>query len=364
MYSTRIKKFQKFIKKENLDGFIVSPLAVDVVGPYNIRYLCGFSGDTGLLIVTLKTAYLLCDSRFHEQARKEVRGARVIATESYPVTALKELTQFQGRNIRYGFEPENLTFGQLDLIKQNLGDVLMVPVDGAVEYLSIIKDKFEVELIQKAIDITDTAFERILGYLKPGLRENEVCAELEYQMKMLGSTKPAFDTIIASGYRSALPHGLASQKKLASGDFVTFDFGATYKGYVADMTRTVVVGKATDRQKKVYNAVLKAQKAAIRKVKPGVSCKSIDTTARNSIEKAGYKKYFNHGTGHGIGIYIHVKPSLSSRSNDVLKKGMVVTVEPGIYIPGWGGVRIEDDILVTAMGSKVLNSSPKKLLEV
>jgi len=364
MYKERIKKFQAILKKENLDGFIVGPLAVDIVGPYNIRYLCGFSGDTGLLIVTLKSAYLLCDGRFHEQARKEVKGARVMPTKTQPAIELKALTQFHGRNLRYGYEPENLTCGQLQIIRQNLEGVIMIPVEGAVESLSVIKDKIEVELIQKAIDITDTAFDRILGYLKPGLRENEVCAELEYQMKMLGSPKPAFDTIIASGYRSALPHGVASNKKIAKGDFVTFDFGASYRGYVADMTRTVVVGKATSRQKKVYNAVLRAQMAAIRKVKAGVSGKAVDAAARNSIDRAGYKRYFNHGTGHGIGIYIHCRPYLGTRSADILKRGMVITVEPGIYIPGWGGVRIEDDVLVTNKSGRVMNSSPKKLLEV
>jgi Xaa-Pro aminopeptidase len=364
MYKERIKKFQALLKKENLDGFIVGPLAVDIVGPFNIRYLCGFSGDTGLLIISQKAAHLLCDGRFHEQARKEVKGAKVIATKTQPAIELKELTQFHGKNLKYGYEPENLTCAQLQQIRQNLPGAITIPVEGAVELLSVIKDSTEVGLIQKAIDITDAAFDRILGYLKPGLRENEVCAELEYQMKMLGSTKPAFDTIIASGYRSALPHGLASDKKIAKGDFVTFDFGASYKGYVADMTRTVVIGKATSRQKKVYNAVLKAQMAGIRKVKAGVSGKAVDNAARNSIKKAGYQKYFNHGTGHGIGIYIHCRPYLGARSTDILKRGMVITVEPGIYIPGWGGVRIEDDVLVTIKGSKVMNSSPKKLLEL
>jgi len=364
MYKERIKKFQLFLKKENLDGFIIGPMALDAIGPFNVRYLCGFSGDTGMLIVTQKAAYMLCDGRFHEQARKEVKGAKVVPTTSLPAHSLKDLTQFHGKNLRYGYEPEFINYTQLEMIRKNLKDALLIPVEGAVELLSIIKDKTEIGLIQKAVDITDTAFDRILGYIKPGLRENEVCAELEYQMKMLGSPKPAFDTIIASGYRSALPHGLASEKKIAKGDFVTFDFGASYKGYVADMTRTVVIGKATSRQKKVYNAVLKAQMAGIRKVKAGAAAKTVDTAARGSIAKSGYKKYFTHGTGHGIGTYIHCKPYVGTRSTEILKSGMVLTVEPGIYIPGWGGVRIEDDVVVTNKGGKVMNSSPKKLLEL
>jgi Xaa-Pro aminopeptidase len=183
-------------------------------------------------------------------------------------------------------------------------------------------------------------------------------------MKMLGAEKPAFDTIVASGYRSALPHGVASEKKIAKGDFVTFDFGAWYKGYVADITRTVVMGKATVRQKKIYNTVLRANQAAIRKVKSGVSGFDVDKAARSVIKRAGYSKYFGHGTGHGIGIYVHVGPNAGPRSKDILKRGMVVTIEPGIYIPKWGGVRIEDDVLVTNTGSRVLTSAPKKLLEL
>ncbi|UCD93543.1 MAG: aminopeptidase P family protein [Candidatus Zixiibacteriota bacterium] len=364
MYRSRIKKFQEYLKRENLDAFIICSIAGDIYPSFNIRYLCGFSGDTGVLIINTRAAYLLCDSRFHEQARKEVRGAKVVPTRTHPLTALKDITQFRGRNLKYGFESEFLTCNERRRLKEYLGDVLLIPTIGVVSELSVIKDKTEVALIQKAADISDTAFERILGYLKPGLREIEVCAELEYQMKMLGSSNPAFATIVASGYRSALPHGLASEKKIARGDFVTFDFGACYKGYVSDITRTVVMGKAISRQKKIYNVVLRSQMAGIRKVRSGVSGKAVDVAARKVIDKAGYKKYFGHGTGHGIGIYFHVAPSAGPRSTDVLKRGMVLTVEPGIYIPGWGGVRIEDDVLVTNTGGKVLNKAPKNLLEV
>lgn len=364
MYRKRIKMFQKYLESENLDGFILSSIAGDIYRPFNIRYLCGFSGDTGALIVTRKSAYLLCDSRFYEEAKKEVKGAQVILTKGLPFNELKELTQFHGKHETYGYESEFLTCSELKTLQENLGDVLLIPTTGVVGLFSTVKDKIEIDLIQKAVDIADTAFERILGYLKPGLRELEVCAELEYQMKMLGADKPAFDTILASGYRSAFPHGVASAKKIARGDFVTFDFGASYRGYISDVTRTVVIGKATSRQRKVYETVLRAQLAGIRKVKSGVAGKAVDAAARRIINKAGYKKYFRHGTGHGIGIYVHVKPSAGPKSTDTLKRGMVITVEPGIYIPNWGGVRIEDDVLVTNTGGKVLNKAPKNLLEV
>nr|MBN2277134.1 aminopeptidase P family protein [candidate division Zixibacteria bacterium] len=357
MYSRRIKKFQQFMKKENLDGFVINRMV-------NIRYLCGFSGDTGLLVILTGQAFLLCDSRFYTMARKEVKGARVYLTKSLPLNELKDMDRFQIKNYRFGYESDYLSCSQLKTLQENLPAALLVPMTDSVEFLSIIKDKGEIELIQAAVDIADTAFDRILGYLKPGQRELEVAAELEYQMKMMGSNKPAFDTIVASGFRSAMPHGVASDKKIRKGDFVTFDFGAEYKGYVSDMTRTVIMGKATARQKKIYNLVLRAQRAGIKKVKPGVECRAVDTAARKVIDRAGFKKNFGHGTGHGIGIYVHVKPNVGPRSTDTLKKGMIITVEPGVYIPEWGGVRIEDDVLVTGRGGKVMNQAPKKLLEL
>ncbi|RKX19238.1 MAG: Xaa-Pro dipeptidase [Candidatus Zixiibacteriota bacterium] len=362
MSRERIKKFQAWIKKENLDGFIIRRHE-------SMRYLCGFSGGSpvepdGLLIIRQKSADFITDFRYYEQARKELKGARLIKGKKESIASLKNETKFQGKNLKYGYESDYLTCYDRKRLQEGLGDSILLPYDGAVEMLSIIKDKSEVDMIQKAVDIGDAAFDRILGYVKPGLREREVCAELEYQMMMLGSEKPAFETILASGFRSALPHGSASNKKIARGDFVTFDFGATFGGYVSDMTRTVVMGKATARQKKVYETVRRAQLAGIRKVKSGISGKAVDAAARKIVDKAGYKRYFRHGTGHGIGLYVHSRPSAGPLSKDILKRGMVLTVEPGIYFPGWGGVRIEDDVLVTNTGCRVLNSAPKKLLEL
>jgi Xaa-Pro aminopeptidase len=357
MYKKRIANIQKYLEKENLDGVIINRLI-------HIRYLCGFTGSAGLLVIRPRKAYFLTDFRYKDQSAKQVKGAQVIITKGDTISALKELKQFHGKNLKYGYESDYLICNDLSRIQSGLGNALLLPTLGVVEQSSVIKDSEEISYIQKAVDITDIAFERILNYLRPGLREREVCAELEYQMMTLGAEKPAFETIVASGYRSALPHGVASDKKIARGDFVTFDFGASYNGYVADMTRTVVVGKATPRQKRIYHIVLKAQLAAIKKVKEGMECKLVDKAARDIIDKAGYKKNFGHGTGHGIGVFVHSKPNFSHNSTDILKKGMVVTVEPGIYITGWGGVRIEDDVLVTTTGCRILNKSPKKLLEV
>ncbi len=362
MSQLRIKKFRKYLKQENLDAFIVSRHA-------SIQYLSGFTGGThispdGILVVTQRGAELLTDSRYWEQARMELKGVRLIRVKGESLTGLKDQKEYQGKNLRIGFESDYLTDYNFNRMKQYLPGALFVATTGAVENLSVIKDASEIACLKRAAEITDAAFARILGYLKPGLRENEVCAELEYQMKVLGADQLAFESIVASGYRSALPHGTASEKKIKAGEFVTFDFGACYKGYTADMTRTVIVGKASARQKKFYNIVLKAQKAAIARVRHGIEAKLVDAAARNIINKAGYGDNFGHGTGHGLGLYIHSRPSVSPKSTDILKRGMVITIEPGIYLAGWGGVRIEDDVVVTSNGGRILNRSPKNLLEI
>jgi len=362
MIKKRLTNFQSFMKKENLDAFILSRHA-------SIRYLSGFTGGShispdALLVVTPKKAKLLTDSRYWEQAAKDLKGIRLEKVKGAAVTGLEGLKDLSEKNIRIGFEGEFISYTSFEQIRKLLPNALFIPATRAVEEFSAVKDKDELKAIEKAAEIADIAFDRILGYIKPGLREIEVAAELEYQMKMLGSVQPAFETIVASGWRSALPHGIASTKKIAKGDFVTFDFGAIYDGYCCDTTRTVVIGKANAKQKKIYNIVLKAQKAGIRKIISGVEAAKVDAAARKIIDNAGYGKNFGHGLGHGIGLYVHSAPGLGPKSKDTLKRGMVVTVEPGIYIPKWGGVRIEDDVVVTTRGGRILNSSPKNLLEL
>ncbi len=353
----RIGEIKKLLKKENLDGVVVNHLD-------HIRYLTGFTGSAGLLVISGKGSQFLTDFRYKDQAAKEVSGAKVSIVKADPMLALKDFTQKNTKNLKYGFNEDYLTVGAKKRLQGSMPDALLVKAASIFTELGWVKDKEEIKFISKAADIADIAYERILNMIEPGIREKDLAAELEYQMIMLGSEKPAFETIVASGYRSALPHGIASGKKIKKGDFITFDFGATVHGYVSDMTRTVVVGKATSRQKKIYNLVLKAQKAGVRKIKAGVLGKKVDEACRSIITKAGYGSNFGHGTGHGIGYYVHVGPRLSAISEDKLKPNNVITVEPGIYISGWGGVRIEDDVLVTKTGGKVLNKSTKKLLEL
>jgi len=357
MSASRINAFRKALQSENLDGYIVNDLS-------QIRYLTGFSGSAGLLVVGRGGADFLTDSRYTVQARQQVKGARVHTIKGAAIAALKDYPKFNVRNRRFGYSGEAVTVAGLALVQKALPACLLVRADEVVGQLGWVKEPAEIAAIRKAVEISDIAFERILGLVAPGIRERELAAELEYQMMMLGSEKPAFESIVASGYRSAMPHGAASEKKIRKGDFVTFDFGAIHEGYCSDITRTVVVGRATSRQKRIYNVVLKAQKAGIARVRAGVSGKAVDAVCRGIITRAGFGRNFGHGTGHGIGLVVHSGPRVSPLSDDKLKTNNVLTIEPGIYIDGWGGVRIEDDVLVTRTGRQVLNRAEKKLLEL
>ncbi len=354
-YSQRLAALRKRLAAENLDAALISH------GPH-VRYLCGYSGSNGLLFVGEKRAYFFTDFRYTEQAKKEVPRAKVIVKERDIWKNLADVAEVVKPHIKIGFQSNYISHKQFGALRHLLPKALMVSTDDLVERLTMVKDADELAAIRKAVAISDLGFAQILEHIRPGVREIEIAAELEYIMKKAGSENPAFETIVASGARAALPHGVATSKKIAKGDFVTMDFGATYKGYVSDITRTVVVGKPTARQRKIYALVKRAQKAAINSIKAGKKGVAIDKRARAIIERAGFGKKFGHGLGHGFGLYIHEGPSLSTQSTDTLRKGMVVTVEPGVYFPGWGGVRIEDDIVVTTRGAKVLNQAERGLI--
>lgn len=353
----RLTKLQDLIKKNNLDALLVSDLP-------QIRYLCGYSGSNGLLVVFGNEAYFLTDFRYKNQVAKEVKGVKKILATRDLFSTLPEIKKLGAKNLKVGYLDEFLTTRQLFILKHQLTDPIWVPTRGLVESLMIVKDAGEIASIEAAVEVSDIAFERILQIIRPGVRENEVAAELEYQMKMLGSAKPSFDTIIASGPRSSMPHGIASSRKIRKGDFVTLDFGALVNGYVSDITRTVVVGKASVKQKKIYNLVKRAQLAGIKKARAGLKAAAVDKHVRDIIKRAGYAKNFGHGLGHGIGLLVHDMPRLSPLSEDVLAPNMVVTIEPGVYLDGWGGVRIEDDVVITRSGCRVLNKADKSLLEL
>lgn len=350
----RLVRLYSFFKERGLDGFITSK-------PENIRYFSGFTGDSGLLLVNETQNMLLTDFRYIEQASEQAPEYEIVRIGSQIFEVLeKKIQDLRLKNI--GFESDFVIF---DLYKKfsAFQNVQFTPQH--IDKLRMIKDAQELSLIKKAVEISDKAFSKILTILKPGISETDIAAELEYQMRKLGSEKAAFDTIVASGIRGALPHGVASDKIIELGDLVTMDFGAVYQGYHSDITRTVVVGRASNKQRNLYHTVLMAQLEGVHAVKPGMTAAEADLAARKIIDEAGYKDYFGHGLGHGVGLAIHEEPRLSpARPEQVLAENMVVTVEPGIYLPDWGGIRIEDTVIITASGAQVLTSSGKELIEI
>ncbi|MCK4224953.1 MAG: aminopeptidase P family protein [candidate division Zixibacteria bacterium] len=353
----RIKKLQGILLKENLDFLLITFLP-------HVRYLSGYSGTNGMILASPKSSIFLTDFRYKEQVKEQVKNMRVMIADRDLFSSLSNLPQLKAKRIKLGFEADHLNCKTYQGLKALLPDCILVPTEKVVETLIIKKDKSEIEKIRKAIKITDRAFSEILDLIKPGVRELDISAEIEYRMKRYGSSTPYYETIVASGKRSALPHGVASSKRIGNNEFVTMDFGAVFDGYTADLTRTVVVGKANGKQKQVYNTVLKAQGRAISKARSKMKACDLDKIARDVIKKAGYGKYFGHGLGHGIGVLIHDNPAINPTNKLLLEPGMVITIEPGIYIPNWGGVRIEDDVLITQRGCEVLTTSERNLIEL
>ncbi len=353
----RIKKLREKIKRESLDLLLVTTLT-------NLRYLCGYTGSNGILLVSEDKSIFLTDFRYKEQVKKEVYDAEIKIAQRELFSTLTEIDWLKEKRIKVGFESKILSFKLYEKLKALFPQILWIPTEDLVESLLVTKDEGEIRKIKKAADISAKVYQEILPLLKPGTKEQEISAELEYRIRRNGGTGSAFEPIVASGVRSAMPHARASSKRFQKGDFVTLDFGALYEGYVCDITRTVVLGKATPRQKKIYDLVLKAQTKAIKNACSGMKGFELDKVARDVINNAGFKDYFGHGLGHGIGLLVHDSPGINTRSQEVLKPGMVITIEPGVYLPGWGGVRIEDDILITRNGCKVLTNIDRELLEL
>jgi Xaa-Pro aminopeptidase len=351
----RLKQFREKMAATELDGFVVTNI-------YSIRYLSGFSGSTASMFVTLNEAMLITDFRYDEQANSEAYdGVQVRIDKRDALTAVGDMIEvFAGR---MGFESGALAFTAYEKLSARAGDRL-VGVEGMPEKMRAVKGSEEIAWISEAARITDEVFAAIVGEMRPGMTEIEVAARIDYLLMTGAGDLPAFRTIVAAGERGALPHAHPSGRKLATGDLVTLDFGAVHKGYCADMTRTVVMGEPTAKQQEVYEIVLTAQKTALDGIKTGITGREADSLARDYIAEKGYGDEFGHGLGHGFGLQVHEGPRLAQKNEDVLTPGMVVTVEPGIYIPGWGGVRIEDDVVIEEGGCKNLTSSEKELLRV
>jgi len=334
--------------------------AILITGIENIRYLTGFTGSSGVLLITDNGGIFFTDSRYTEQAAKEIKGKVEVREYKKRVPELSAAI-IGARLKKVGFEDSDLTFQGYQELKKELKGVKLVPLKDRLTLLRGVKSKGELRLISGAVDIAYKAFEKLLPSVKPGKREEDLAIELEYLMRKGGAEGLSFDVIVASGGRSALPHGTASNKLLKMGDPVIIDFGARYEGYHSDETVTVFIGKASERHRRIYHTVKEAHDRAIDAVRPGVSFSDIDRTARDFIDQAGCGKYFGHGTGHGVGLNVHEAPSISPNSKGVAEEGMVFTIEPGIYIPKVGGVRIEDMVVVTKEGCRVLTKIPKEL---
>jgi Xaa-Pro aminopeptidase len=336
--------------------------ALYVTNPENRYYLSGFTGSAGALLVCQDQVWLLTDSRYVEQALGESPLCQTVEIKGSPEDYLPGLLQ-EKKITGVGLDGQDLGYNEYLSICRKLDKVTVSEVGGMVERLRITKDEEEISKIKEAARIADEAFAKVLQIVKPGLSERRVALELEFAMKELGAEDVAFPTIVASGGRSALPHGIASEKLLEEKDLVTVDFGAVYRGYHSDCTRTVVLGEPDAKQEEIYQLVLKAQVAGVEAVKSGMITADVDRITREIINNAGYGQNFGHGTGHGLGLQVHENPKLSPKDQTWLLPGMIVTIEPGIYIPDWGGVRIEDTVLVTENGCEILTSTPKNHLE-
>ena len=333
-----------------------------ITKPENRHYFSGFSGSAGTLLISDHESKLLTDFRYIEQATAQAKQCEILRYTASPYELLADTAVKLGLT-RIGFESDFVTYDMYTKLTEGMSTIHLLPVQ--IDELRMMKDENEVAAIKKAVEIADSAFVHILSFIKPGISEQTVALELEYQMRKLGAEKPAFDTIVASGKRGALPHGIASKKIIELGDFVTMDFGAVYQGYHSDITRTICMGSPTDKQRELYDIVLTAQLAGVEAVQPGKTGREVDAVARKIIVDAGFGDYFGHGLGHGLGLYIHEDPRLSpSTTQTVLMENMVVTVEPGIYLPEWGGIRIEDTVLVSTDGCQILTASSKHLIEI
>jgi len=353
MLNERISSARRYLENSGVEVIIF-------LGLPNIRFLTGFTGSDGALVLGRDRGWFLTDSRYTTQASLEVTGVEVVEyrlkKEGIAALLTAELIT------KAGFEAEHTTVSFSQTLHETLPEVDLIPIGIELDDLRIIKGADELQLLAKSAAIASQAFLGIMEMIKPGVRERDIALELEFAMKRGGADEKSFDFIVASGPRGALPHGKASDKVIQSGELVTIDFGAVYSGYCSDETVTVAVGVPDSRQIEIYSIVKDAHDKALEAVKPGITLKELDDIARGFIEEKGYSDYFGHGLGHGVGLEVHEKPTVSFRSDQTAEEGMVFTIEPGIYIPDWGGVRIEDTVVVTKDGWQMLTRVPKELM--
>ncbi|ANE48086.1 Xaa-Pro dipeptidase [Paenibacillus swuensis] len=356
MTTSRINNLRTAMEEAGLQALFIT-------NPHNRKYISGFTGSSGYILITMDRAILFTDFRYMTQAPEQAKALEVLEHLPVVMDSVKEVLKASGID-KLGFEQADVAYGDYATYAAQLQSIELVPSDGLVEGLRMFKDAGELRIMQEAADLADRTFEHILTFIKPGLTELEVALEMEIFMRRNGATSSSFDTIVASGERSALPHGVASPRVIQGNEFIKLDFGAYYQDYCSDLTRTVVLGQHQPKHREIYDIVLEAQMHALDKIQPGMTGKEADALTRDIITRYGYGEYFGHGTGHGLGMEVHEAPRLSIRSETILKPGMTVTVEPGIYLPGFGGVRIEDDIVITENGIQILTHATKQFTTI
>lgn len=353
--SIRIAKLREKMKTLDLDGFLVT-------SKENRQYLTGFTGTFGWVLVTHRDVYLMTDFRYVEQAQKQAHGCKIVRFQHYePVITLRMVME-ELDVVTLGIESDRMTYDEFELLANHVRRKAITPLKGFVEEIRRIKSEDEIALLAKAEAISDEAFAHVIKLIKPGMTELEIAMELEFQMRRAGAEGVSFDTIVASGKRSSMPHGIATDKKIENGDFITMDYGCIYQGYCSDITRTIALGQVDEKQETVYNLVRKAQEDALAVIKAGVTGKEVHMVAQNVFEDAGYGPFFGHGLGHSVGLEIHEEPRFSPKAEEEMQENMVITVEPGLYLPNWGGVRIEDLVVIKKDGCINLTHSPKELI--
>ena len=351
---TRINKLKDKLTSMNLDGMYVTNLT-------NVRYLTGFTGSAGSVLILENENHFFTDGRYIEQSKDQIKNCKIHIVGSAHFVAIKTLAILNNHS-KIAIEGDSVSINTFDSIQSALPKVNWEKVNDIIGVIAAVKDETEIESLKTAIEITDEAFKKIIPDLKVGAIEKDISAKLSYLFKTLGAEGDSYDSIIGSGYLGALPHARPTEKAFEKGDFVVMDFGALYNGYHADMTRTVAIGEATSKHKEIYDIVLESQLSGIKAAKAGITGKELDNACRSVINKAGYGDKFIHSTGHGIGLEVHTYPRVSHLNEKPLLENYVVTIEPGIYLEGWGGVRIEDDCWIKTDRCEPMNNSTKEML--
>ena len=355
IFSNRLEKLFNQLDSLDYNGLYITNIT-------NIKYLTGFTGSAAILFILNHKSYFFTDGRYTTQCKNEIKNSEIFIIEKSYFNTINQNISLNKKNLSIGFESENLNVSHYNNLIKNFPMIDWVPTNSIIENIAAIKDETEIDSLKTAIEITDHVFDQIIPEIKAGVSEKYIAAKISYLFKINGAEGDSYESIIASGARSALPHARATDKEFQNGDFIVMDFGALYNGYHADMTRTLLIGPPTSKHHEIYNTVLEAQLNGIKIAQAGVPCSELDQACRSIIEQKGYGDLFTHSTGHGIGLEVHTLPRIHKSNKELLQSNNVITIEPGIYIPDWGGVRIEDDCLITDDSCIPLNRSSKDLI--